>query len=46
MRSVKNNDSICLLIEIHHRVDGIRCIEAHQLLVFRTRNNARLDNKK
>jgi hypothetical protein len=43
MRSVKNNDSIPLLIEIHHHVDGIRCIETHQLLIFKTRNNARLD---
>ena len=40
MKSVKNSDTICLFIKIHHHVDGIRCIEAHQLLVFKTRNNA------
>jgi hypothetical protein len=33
-------------MEIHHHVDGIRCIEAHQPLVFKTRNNARLSNNK
>jgi len=32
-------------MEIHHHVDGLRFIEAHQLLVFKTRSNARINNK-
>ncbi len=44
-RSVKNRVRNCLLVEIHHHVDGIRCIESHQVSVFKTRINALVSNK-